>query len=232
MLAAFVTVPALAAKTQGTFQNLDFELANPVPVQNPILPGEVTFASALPDWNGSINGTPVTTALFNNYTLGAPSIDVFGPGWSSVNPGVIDGDYTVFLQSIASGATGIASISQSGTIPTGAESLQLKAWSFQPTAQFSVSFDGNTLFPITLSTGQTASGQGYTLYGFNVSPYAGDSGQLQITSTVPSGNGISWVEFDDIAFSTTAVPEPGVITLLGIGGLAFAFRGWRRRPKS
>ena len=89
----------LSAQAQGTFQNLGFEQADPVViVGSPYYPTAVTFGSALPGWSSSIGGVPVTQAFLNNYSLGAASISIFGPGWNSVNPGIIDGNYTVFLQ--------------------------------------------------------------------------------------------------------------------------------------
>jgi hypothetical protein len=214
---------ALPTKAQGTFQNLNFESADLSAIPAGQYGGLVPIASALPGWGATVDGVAVTQIFQNNYTITGPSVDIFGPNWNSVNPGIIDGNYTVFLQSVAvPGETDDASISQSGAIPSGTESIQLKAWSVQATPEFSVSFDGNNLSAVALSTGQSASGQEYTVDGFNVAAYSGDSGQLQIATFVPSGNGQSEVEFDDIAFSPQAVPEPDPLALTGIGAVLFA----------
>jgi hypothetical protein len=214
---------AIPAQAQGTFQNLNFESANLTPIPSGQDGGEVPISSALPGWSGDIGDTPVTQVLQNNYTLGQAGIDIFGPNWNSADPGIIDGNYTVFLQAgQAPGgiATDNASLWQDGTIPANTESLVLKAWSFRPNAPFSVSFNGNVLSPFALSTGQSASGQNYTLYGYNIAAYAGQTGQLELTA--PFGTTPSWVEFDDISFSTQTVPEPSPLALTGVGALLFA----------
>jgi hypothetical protein len=214
-----------AAFAQGTFQNLDFESASLTPISAGQDGGEIPLGSALPDWSATIAGSPVTQVLQNNLTITAASIDILGPNWNSDYPGIISGQNTAILESLAfPGTTDDASIFQTGTIPIGSESLQLKAWSIQPNSQFTVSINGNILSPVALSAGQSASGQPFTLYGFNVASFAGISGQLAITTVVPNGNGISQVEFDDISFSPNAItvtPEPDALTLMGLGGLVF-----------
>ncbi len=83
-----------------------------------------------------------------------------------------------------------------------------------------------------LSTGQFAQNYTYTEYGFDVSAYAGQVGTLQITTTVPNGNGLGGFEFDDISFSQTAVtPEPSPLILYGISGLLLCARRWITSPK-
>jgi hypothetical protein len=123
------------------------------------------------------------------------------------------------------------SLSQQGTIPENAESLQLTAWSVTPgnadfSAYFSVSFSGNSLSPVLLSSEQSPSGSGQFLnvYGFNIESYADQNGQIELTAMYPYA-----VEFDDILFSASAVPEPGIITLTAIGGLLFGARKWFAR---
>jgi hypothetical protein len=207
----------LSAHAQGTFQNLNFESAD---LSNPSGPfNEVPIASALPGWSGSIDGTPVTQIWANDYSLGAAAIDVFGPGWNSVNPGIIGGSYSVFLQAFYV-TEGNVSLWQNGTVPVNAESLQFSAWNFGPKGSFSVSFAGNSLSPVVLSSGQTPSGQLYDVYGVNIAPYAGQTGQLEFTAL--DNNSPEQIELDDIAFSPTAVPEPTPLALTGIGALLFA----------
>jgi hypothetical protein len=222
---------ALSAQAQGTFQNLNFESANLSPIPSGQYGGDVPITSALPGWNASIGGVAVTQVLQNNYTLGAASIDIFGPNWNSVNPGIIDGNYTVYLQSgenLTETGTANTSIFQNGTIPAYTQSLQFSAWNTPSVnSAFSVSFNGNTLSPIVLSSGQTASGQDYSVYGVNMASYAGQTGELEFTSIFTGAP--SWTEFDDILFSTAAVPEPSVVALSAIGGLLFGARKWLAR---
>jgi hypothetical protein len=217
-------------EAQGTFQNLDFEQANPVPiVGSPFYPYAVTFASALPGWNGAINGVPVTQVIFNTYSLGSASIDIFGPGWNNNQPGIIDGNSTVFLQAFNVGQ-GNVSIWQDGTLPANAESLQFSAWSFpNGPGHFTVSFAGNNLSPVPLYSTISPSGQPYTVYGANIGAYAGQTGELEFTSIA----GASWNEFDDISFSPAPVtPEPNPLILTGIGALVFAlYRRFAPKPR-
>jgi len=227
---SYVLVLVWSASAQSGFQNLYFERANPINAGSREYTDAVTFASALPGWGASIGGEPVTDVLLNGYTGGGASIDLFGPGWNSVEPGIIDGNYTVYLQSGGSwplSVGGNVSLYQTGMIPAGDHSLQFKAWNTPSIdSAFAVSFAGNNLSPVVLSSGQTASGQTYNVYGADISPYAGETGELEFTSIVTGAP--SCTEFDDITFSTTTVtPEPNTLALAVMGGLALAARRWR-----
>jgi len=217
----------LSAHAQSTFQDPNFESANV-----PIVPygqygEEATTASALPGWNASIGGVAVTQVILNAYSGGMASIDLFGPGWIYANPGIIDGNYTVYLQAFGAGQ-GNVSIWQNGTIPGNAESLQFEAWGFDPASALSVSFAGNSLSPVLLSSGQDPSGQDDDVYGADIAPYSGQTGTLEFTAVV-NGLGESATELDDITFCPTSVPEPNTLALLVMGGLALAARRRRRK---
>jgi hypothetical protein len=222
---SIVFLAMLSAHAQGPFQNLDFESANLSPIPSGQYGGDVPITSALPGWSASIGGVQVTQVLQNNSTIGTASIDILGPNLNSVEPGIIDGNYTVFLQAFNVGQ-GNMSLWQNGTVPANARSLQFSAWSYLPPfAAFTVSFDGNTLSAVLLSSGQTAAGQPYSVYGVNIAPYADETGQLEFTS-LANNNGPSWIELDDILFSTTPVPEPNILALTTIGWLLFGARKW------
>ena len=107
-----------------------------------------------------------------------------------------------------------ASIAQTGVLPTGDNSLEFKAWA-SPTTTFSVSINGNNLSLLNLG-----SGPNYTLYGADISAYAGSSGTLEFSAN--SQGAPSFLELDDITFSTASVPEPNLAVLASLGGLAFA----------
>jgi hypothetical protein len=226
-----VLLAGLATQAQGSFENLDFEQANPVNAGNREYLDAVTFSSALPGWSASIGGEPVTDVLLNGDTEGGASIDLFGPGWNSVNPGIIDGNYTVFLQAGGSwllSVGGNVSLWQTGTIPANARTLEYKAWNFSAGAPLSVSVDGNSLSAVVLSSGQSPSGQAYSVYGVDIAPYAGQTGEVEFTEVFT--NVPSWTELDDITFSTTTVaPEPNTLALAVMGGLALAARRWHKR---
>ncbi len=213
----------LCMRGQG-FVNLDFEQAGdyltPTPPGQP--GGAVPIASGLPGWSGLIGMNSVSEVLQNNLTLGSASIDILGPHFSSSY--IIDGSYSVMLQAGGTGSgTANVSIEQAGTIPLTAETLQFKASESPASGMFLVSFDGNTLSPVLLS-----SGPNYNLYGANVAPYAGETGQLEFTELFnPSFPGLL---LDDISFSTTAVPEPSPLILTGMAAAMFAARRrWMRK---
>jgi hypothetical protein len=205
-------------QAQGTFQNLDFESATLSPIPPGQYGGEVPISEALPGWTGTINGTPVTQALQNNITLGAPSIDILGPSWN-FNPGIIEGNYSVFLQTFIS-SEGEVSLWQDGTVPANTASLQFSAWSQYSPVNLLVSFAGNNLSLVALSTGTSPSGQPYTVYGASLAPYAGQTGQLEFTTFAATRPG--QIELDDISFSTQSVPEASPLLLTGLGGTFFA----------
>ncbi len=212
-----------SAHAQNTFENLNFESGT---VENPITDPYSGFnhqpiALGLPGWRASIGGVPVTEVLQNNYTIGTASIDLFGPGWVSIGPGIIDGNYTVFLQAFNQDQ-GNVSLWQNGMIPSNAESLQFRAWAWNHASlneALTVSFAGNSLSPVPLGSGQSPSGQPYTVYGADITPYAGESGQLEFTAIC--GASPSWMELDDIIFSPNAVPEPNIVSMIAFGGLIF-----------
>ncbi len=152
--------------------------------------------------------------------IGTATVDIVSP--QSLYGGVIDGQYSAILQSGAyNGPYTSVSIEQKGTIPANAESLEFKA--FDPSQLLSVSFAGNSLMPVVLGSGKIGWGIAYTLYGIDIAPFEGECGLLEFTAN-PNGN----LELDDIAFSTTAIPEPSTLALLFIGGIAVAVRRWRQ----
>jgi hypothetical protein len=216
----------LAVTAQGTFQNFDFESAN-VPPSGPEPYGTfVPIGSALPGWTAYLGAGQLTQVGYNSPTLGTATISLMGPTWNSFDPalpgiGIIDGNYSVVLQSGAvpnsQGLGENASIGQNGTVPSSAESLQFEAVAIGP---FSVSFAGNALDPVALSSGQGVDGMTYTLYGANISAWAGQTGELEFTSDF--NEHFPYLVLDDIAFSTQVIPEPSPITLTGVGVLLFA----------
>jgi len=218
----------LSAKAQGTFQNLNFEAATLSPSTSALY---VSAASALPGWSAYLGTTLQTEIYQNGYTTGAQSIDIFGPNYQSVGPqspqnqGIIDGNYTVFLQAgFPDPQEENASIEQNGTVPLGAQSLQFKAWDWLPsTTIFTVSFNGNILSPVVVG-----SGANYTLYGANISTFAGQNGELEFSS-IFNASGPSWVELDDITFSGNSVPEPTTLALIVMSGAALAALRWRSK---
>ena len=206
--------------SQGTFQNLDFESAN-VPASGPEPYGTfVPIGSALPGWTAYLGTVQVTQVGYNSPANSTASITLIGPTWNSsdastyLGVGVIDGNYSLDLQTGANPLSPEpelinASIAQNGTVPASAESLQFEA---RETTPLTVTFNGNVLSPVVLSSGVSADGMAYNLYGANISAWAGQTGELEFTADQLDEN---FVVLDDIAFSTNSVaPEPTTLALM------------------
>ncbi len=218
-----LSVVALAsvslARAQGTFQDLNFEEANIVPiVGSQYYPYAVTVANALPGWTVDYGNVQQSQILYNDPSLGGTAVTLLAEGYPPGNYTAIDGSFSVVLQ----GGLNMnlqptaAKISQTGQIPAGTQSLLFECASdFSPNEppEVLIGNDELTLFPIRNGT---VGGEGYTIFGGNISAWAGQTEQL--TLSAPSGNFI----IDDISFSTSVVPEPSPPVMTGIGGFLFA----------
>jgi hypothetical protein len=224
-LSLLVLLATAEVQAQGTFQNLNFESAN-VPPSGPQPYGTfVPIGSALPGWTAYLGDGQITQVGYNSPTLSTATVSLIGPTWNSSDVslsgvGIIDGNYSVAVESGAVPTNTVlqesASIAQNGTVPLTAESLQFKASGFG----FAVTFAGNALSLLVLSSGESADGLPYNLYGANISAWAGQTGELEFTTG--SGMSTPTFELDDIMFSPTPLPEPNPLALTGVGGLLFA----------
>jgi len=219
-LIAYFSVSVLAAVSagaQGTFQNLSFEQANPISAGDANAPWFVTAGSALPFWSVYYSGVQQTQVSYNGISTGATEVDLVNATGQFVQS--IDGNYSVVLQGIVPGS--MASISQSGIIPSGTQSLLFEASTYYgPQGQLDLFLGAQSIPFIEVGTGAN-----YTLYGANISAWSGMMEQL--TFLAPGGSYNNW-EIDDITFSPTAVtPEPNALALMLIGGAAFATHRWR-----
>jgi len=70
----------------------------------------------------------------------------------------------------------------------------------------------------------------YTLYGGNISAFAGQDETLSFTEPPPASNPPSELILDDIVFSTNAVPEPATWALLMCGAGLFGVTRQFRKP--
>ncbi len=219
----FVSFVVLArvASAQSSFQDLNFEDANPVPYQGP--PGGATTASAFPGWEALYGTTPTPSVAYDTISAGSAQITLVDNNVSDDLFPPLQGKYSALLDS-ALGTT--TTLSQTGLVPAGTESLTLDA--FEQFSTFTVSVNGQT---VPLTALQTLTG--YTEYGGDVSQWAGQDVTLSITENLPNGlpgQTPSWLELDNINFSTTSVPEPSPLLLTGIASLMFgARRQWMRK---
>ena len=181
------------------FINLDFESAQIVRNQ-----GLAVFvANAFPGW-----------------TVTAPYITYDAPSLSGNSISIYDTSFSIPIQgtyfaAMASGnypGTGVTiSLGQTGTIPSGTESITF--WGNIGGLQ--ITFAGQPLE--FLVTGNTAN---YNIYSADISAFAGQSGQLLFS--LPAY--VSSATLDNIQFSSSPVPEPGVFALTALGGLLLGFR--------
>lgn len=197
-------------RAQGTFRNLDFELSQ-IPQTQPS--GLVSASLALPSWTVYYGPTQQTQVLWEALTAGSTAVTLVGTRGIVTS---IDGGYSAELF----GGGPDASISQVGVVPSNARSVIFKA-QVGGLGQVSISVAGVTLPLVALLNGPN-----YTLYGADVSQYAGLQEQLAFTAAGyhPGPTvGPSYWNIDDIVFSTTEVPEPSESALIAVGGLLFIF---------
>lgn len=209
------------AQAQGTFQNLDFEAANPASTP---AGGFVPFPDAFPSWVGYLGTNETTNALYNDLYLGAAAISLLDE--DRIRGPLIEGDYTAVLQpGIVSGNVPIpAAIAQIGLVPSDSLSLRFKVQS--ASTPLDVAFDGQSLvLQILFITPD------YVLYGANISAFAGQTAELRFTAlenNYPRGNILG---IDSIVFSNVPIPEPSSAGLTMLGSLLLARRLLRRSTR-
>lgn len=213
LVCAFILSAAVYAQqgqAQGAFQNLGFESATVVRIPDDPF-GRIYLAQAFPGWRGYIGGVPETAAGYNGTFLCCSTISLFGGD----NPALaIAGTYSTALKAALGddGQPADTAIAQTGLVPVGAQSLLFKAQALGP---FSVALAGQPLSVIALS-----SGPNYTLFGADISAWAGQASELRFTALATQPQG-SFFVFDAVQFSAEPIPEPrGVVFVASAGLLA------------
>ena len=203
-----------------SFTNLNFEDTSITPA-NP--PGTVTFYAtsvAIPGWAAYLG--EVGQSIIPNDGISTGGAVVSLQDTNAISPyAAIQGNYSVLLQgpSTTSGSDPTtASIGQTGTIPNTAQSLTFYLGNLYGT--FQVSFNGQTLSFMDISNTLN-----YTIWGANISAYAGQTGQLLFSAPIHSG-----AVLDDIQFSSLPVPEPAEFALAVLGALILGFHYRRSHP--
>jgi hypothetical protein len=203
---------------QGTFQNLDFESTL---IDSGVTPrGTVT---SIPSWSASYNypggsGTPV--CIYDGESLSGPMVAIV----DALNVGAqpLEGDWSawVFGGRDGGGNPCTTTISQTGLVPYGVVSIHMAV---SADNGFTVSLGGQTL-----SMQPLQSFPSYTLYGGDVSGFAGQTAQLSITAPAPPYPLAvpMKVLVDDITFVT--IPEPSLLGVFALGVVLAGMRLFRR----
>jgi hypothetical protein len=214
------------------FVNLDFENAHFTGDPSGNSPPYSVYASnAIPSWTAYLGSVPQMDVLSNESTLGSAMVSIQGtnlPDFETftgfVEP-ALQGRWSIFLQgfsgntnAITGGTPIVASIGQTGQIPLTANSVLF--WGYFPfnNNTFSISFHGQDLTWLAVSNALN-----YTVYGADVSAFAGQTGQLLFSASANT-----YAELDNISFSTLPIPEPSAFALAALGALFLGFSRRRR----
>ena len=192
---------------QGTFSNLNFEQANPIPLGRPFI---VATTNGLPRWTAYYDNSQLSGIFYDTTSLGGAAVSLQDAASLEFQP--IQGNYSVLLQGSGAGPSASAAIGQTGQVPAGAVSVRFWA---SPLSNLQVTFGGQGI--VISRLGSTP---GYDVFGGDISPFAGQTAELRFI-----GPGNSGGYFDNIFFSNQPVPEPSTFCLFGLGGLLL---GWRR----
>jgi hypothetical protein len=199
----------LSVFAQGTFQNLDFESATPLPFGGGS--HAVPLEAAFPGWVGYAGTQQVTTAFYPDVGIGSALI-VLKATNTALAGARIAGNCTAVLQSGSFGlGTADVSLAQTGTISAAAMSLRFLARG--NVESLTVLMNGQPLSFMPLQTFN-----GYSEFGADITAYANQNAELRF---VESYVGPRSVFLDNISFSSVAVPEPRTWVLLVLGSAVF-----------
>lgn len=200
---------SLSASAQGTFQNLDFEDATiaPTPVGGDTYPADPS--QAFPYWTvgglGAGVGYSGTVVGYNGLSLGAPAVNLMGPNLpNAAGYTPLQGSYSVLMQYFNMGRGFVPpTLSQTGMIPTGAQSINFLVSPSGDNAVVEV--NGETVPLIPIAGGRLAG---------DISAWSGQT--MQLTFTTPNTSSPTyegdWFYFDDICFSSVPFALLPVIT--------------------
>jgi len=219
-LCILLTVVTHAPQAQAqAFQNLGFEAATAVPI--PDDPGgDIYFSQAFPGWMGFVGATQESAAGYNSTFLCCSQVSLWGgPSRPDL---AIAGTFSVGLHGARdhNGQLADTAIAQTGLVPAVAQSLLFKAQGVGP---FSVALGGQSLPIIPLLTRPN-----YTLFGADVTGWAGQTSELRFTAV--GSPGFNFVVFDAIEFSPEPIPEPSAVTLIATAALV-GLHHLRRRAR-
>ena len=232
-------VSASGGLGQGTFQNLDFEMAAITAAPPGYIPFDayppISAADALPYWTVREDSTVCTAVWGAPVALDETSVTLINGNYQASLQDV----YSIQLYAYADAPPGYfhsASISQTGVVPAGSHSIQFLMESppvaggvVQANPAVTLNGTAINLFPIARSGGVI------TMAG-DISGFAGTTAEFTIDCAGVSGGPFNLVEnifeLDAIGFSSNGVPEPNTGTVVLLGCLCALLRrgGARKQP--
>jgi len=226
-----ISSPLLQTVSGQGFINLNFEQASIASAPPGYTPSDavnpISAASAFPGWTVREDGAVMTAVWGSAVALDETSVALVS---GSLTP--VQGSYSAQLTAYANAPSGLyhnSSISQTGLIPIGSQSIQFllaspsQAGSIPPNPVVTLNGTPISLFAISQSGGVI------TMAG-DVSAFAGNTATLAFLCGATPGPfpaNENYFNLDDIKFSASSVPEPSTFGLIGLGGLTFGFRRWR-----
>ena len=210
--AGAISVALLQGSFGQNFLNLDFEQASVPPTPVGEYGDSVDPALALPGWIVDGNGAFGVRIVYNNLSLGAPTVSIIGPSFpNETGLSSLEGDYSVLLLFFGN-FLGPPTLSQTGMIPADAKSINFLVSNWATEAQ--VTLNGVAIPVVSIGDGRLAG---------DVTSFAGLTAQLTFSTTAARGFPQSFY-FDDVRFSASSIPEPSSLWLLGIGVLLLGYR--------
>ena len=204
ILAAASFLGTGAAFGQG-FINLDFERAQ---ITNVVF-GVIPATNAFPGWT-----VTAPYVFYNDASLSGGSISLLDTNPPSSLPPIQGRNYA-FLVSAGVPGYGSISLGQTGHIPLWARSITF----WVSLGQMQVTFNNQAL-----SFNAIATTANYSVYGADLSAYAGQVGQLLFTMAPLTETST----LDNIQFSPSVVPEPSRLVLAALSTLLLCFRRWNK----
>jgi hypothetical protein len=211
-LVTFLVLGMAVAGFAQSFQNMGFEAATLVPLENSSM-GEVQAVPAFPGWTAYRGASVAPFVLYDNMTLDGVNVSIVDtnkPYGLQILDRAFQGKFTALLQA-GFGALGppnrdSAAVAQTGLIPASAKTLLFDANVVSTRAdQFTVSLAGQNLPFFAL-----ASFTNYVLFGVDISGFAGQTQEIRFTAypNPPPGYAMNMVYLDDVRLSSAAPGAP------------------------
>jgi hypothetical protein len=214
VLAATTLTPFQSTSFGQDFVDLNFEDATVSPTEPGQLGSFVDPTIAFPGWQVSN-----AVCFYNDVSLGSQAVCLMGPDFSNffgLSP--LEGSYSVLMMTFSNSVGSRPILSQTGLIPADAKSITFLAGTGALTGTRAtnalVTIGGVNIPIVPLPDG---------LFAGDVSAFAGSVEGLTFSTTIVSRD-VTELYFDDVTFSTMAIPEPSSFWLVCAAGVLL---GWR-----